>query len=66
MTFPEPSLVQDEFIQLVQPFLVLQSLRKIYVPMPDSLHYIHVSVVLGSPELVTLGLNFLLKHLNQN
>lgn len=45
---------------------MLQSLHKICVPMPDSLHYICVSVVLGSPELVTLGLNLLLKHLNQN
>lgn len=66
MTFPEPSFVQDGFLQLTQPFLMLQSLHHLCVPLPDSLQYVHVFAVLGSPELVTLGLNFLLEHLSQN
>jgi len=54
---PEPSLLQAEESQLSHLLLIgdiLQSLNHLYGPSLDSLQYVHVSLVLGSPELDTV------------
>ena len=54
---PEPSLLQAEQPQLFQPFLtgeMLQSLHHLSGPSLDSLQYVHISLVLGSPALDTV------------
>jgi len=50
---PWASLLQAEQSQLTQPFVfwMLQALNHLCGPSLDSLHYVHVSLELGSPEL---------------
>ena len=51
---PEPSVLQTGQSQLSQPFLngeMLQSLHHLHGPSLDSLQYVRVSLVPGSPEL---------------
>ena len=53
---PTPSLLQAEQSQLSQPFLIgelLQSLNHACGSLWDSLQYAHISLLLGSPEMVT-------------
>ena len=53
---PEPPLLQAEESQLSQPLLVgqmLQALHCLRGPCLDFFQYIHLSLVLGSPELDT-------------
>ena len=53
---PKPSFLQAEQCQLFHPFLtgqMPQSLNHLYGLLLDSLHYVHVSLVLRSPELAT-------------
>lgn len=50
---PEPSLLQAKQLQLSQPLLVwhmLHSLNYLCDPSLNLLQYVHVSLVLGSPE----------------
>ena len=52
----EPSLLQAKQSQFSQPFLteeMLQSFYHFHDPSLDSLQHVHVSLVLGSPELDT-------------
>ena len=52
----EPSLLQEEHSQLSQPLLrgeMLRFLHCLHGPSLDLLRYVHVSLVLGSPELET-------------
>lgn len=54
MCSPEPSLLQAKQTQLLQPFLtqeMIQAFDHLHSPSLDSLQYIHIPLVLRSPEL---------------